>query len=253
MEGLIRIVSRTMLISSVAGIIAGSVISLLAPSASAWFLLGSCLAALSGAIFGAVFGVFAGKWVGHDILAVLQKILDAHANTFVLHPENALLSSPERLHLFRIPLHHYHLTVIDGNPTWRYRIFDFRSCPEGGYDHRIQFEVADPRTGLIHRYELALGIRDARVILVQRRLSGEEPSVIELFPNGSQGFRNCAAGIAQLQNWDGTHMVTKCLISRSPLVAGIEEGTVTDAGHIQFLNDTWASEYRSVTMMISEP
>jgi hypothetical protein len=122
-------------------------------------------------------------------------------------------------------------------------VFRFDSCPPGQYELRTTFDVGDPRTGARNRYEIMLAVRDIRVIFVQRRLSGAEPSIVEIFPTGSEGFRSCAAGIAHLQNWDGRHMTTKCLLSRTPLIKGIGEGTVGGSENVDLLEKRWHADY----------
>ncbi|MEV6492002.1 hypothetical protein AB0M20_25800 [Actinoplanes sp. NPDC051633] len=238
-----QLLGRIILIASLAGVIAGSIICILAAPNSGWWVAGSCLAAVSGAIFGASFGLAVGRWAGQDVLEQLDVTLRAHVSTLVDNPADAILSRAEHLEPFRCVLHHYHLTILDGVHTWRYRVYRFDSCPPGQYELRTTFNVADPRSGARNKYVIVLAVRDIRVILVQRRLSGAEPSVVEIFPTGSEGFRSCVAGVGHMQNWDGRHMTTKCLLSRTPLINGISEGTVSRSDDIDLLQKRWHADY----------
>jgi hypothetical protein len=242
-----KLVSVILITASLTGLVAGGVISITADPNSGWWLLGSCLVGVSGAIFGAVFGLMASQWSGDDVVESMRKVLDTHIATFSAQPEKALLSAPELLQPWRRPLHHYHLTTLDGAPTWRYRVFRFDTAPnEQGYTLDLLFEVGDPRNQTRNKYEISLVVRDSRLLLVQRRLSGHEPTVIEVFPHGSDGFRRCAAGVAFFQNWDGAHMTSRCLISRTPLITTTSQGSVADDADIATLNSTWESTYSGV-------
>ena len=83
---------------------------------------------------------------------------------------------------------------------------------------RIVYQTSDPRSGRLHQHDARMAIRDSRAIMVRRRLDGQEPPVIAVFPLAAQGFRHCSSGIAHLQNWDGEHMVIPCLLAMSPLL-----------------------------------
>jgi hypothetical protein len=247
-----RLITAILTVASLAGIVAGGVISITADPKSGWWLLGSSLVGISGAVFGAVFGLSASSWAGNDALRLVQTMLDDHAATFTHDPHRAILSSPDLLEPWRRKMHHYHLTVIDGQQVWRYRVFRFDTArTSNGHSLELSLETKDPRTRLPAQYEVVLGVRDSRLLFVQQRKSGHEPSIIEVFPHGSEGFRHCVAGVAFLQNWDGGHMTTKCLISREPLIDDRREGVALDAAGTAELERKWHEIYTDTNLTAS--
>jgi hypothetical protein len=208
--------------SSVLGI-AFCVIGVLVPSQS----LSATMLALGSGIIGAVLSLLFGSLSQSDLAENIYNQLGDHFG---------FLSDEVHLRPLRKRLHHYHITQIRGEKTWRYRVYDFSQIYVMG---RLLTSI-EARDGAGHsrRYQIEAGVRESRVILFEKAADSLEPIIIEIYPMMMIAAHNRHSGIGFMQTWDGNHVLTRTLLCEDP-IPGIENEGDVSSDHWKSLEDLW--------------
>jgi len=244
-----EIVPRLLLALGAVLVVSGSILALRqsgSPTTASTYpaiMLASLLTVLGGSILGSVVGNMISRLSQESAVDEIKQLIKANTS-------RAFFSAEEDLRPIRRAWHQYHLTVFDGKPIWRHRICHFESS--GGLGTLgAEFEVMDP-VGSPHKYSLEAGVRGGRLVLLQRRLEGHEEAIVSVYPDMLAGHRSVHCGVTFLQDWDSNHLVTRTILSRDPLIAGISEGTVPD-DVASTLNDRWDSDFGRLNRVMFAP
>jgi hypothetical protein len=186
-------------------------------------------------------GTFAGALIGTSITILVDRRLQrGPLSQMVMILEDTLSStmrSAERdLAGLRTRWHHYHLTVIKGQPKWRYEMFEFAGDASIGSLSTTVTSI-DP-DGESHEYRIEAAVRGARLIVTHTPLRGREAPVVEIFPHMLYEFTGVHAGVGIIQTWDRDEVLTPTLFSHTPLCDISEPGFV-DTELAACLNDYW--------------
>ena len=198
-------------------------------------IIGGILIAFGSAVVGAVVSQFVTRQTGQDVLEDVRAVIAESL-------KNSFTSSDESLEPLRRDWYHYHLTGIGGKFVWRHDLYRFqRSASVGCLVATIS--VRDETSRLQHQYRLEGGVRGTRFIIMQTRINGTELPVIQVFPNMAESFRSIHCGIIMLQSWDGQNLISKTILSSTPLVAGAKEGDI-DQAHSSTLERIWQDGFK---------
>jgi hypothetical protein len=96
--------------------------------------------------------------------------------------------------------------------------------------------------GKNHKYNIVGGIRDDRFIMFEKASVGNEPCVVELFPFMGKAFYSHHCGILIVESWDGTNLISPCIMSRTPVQDWVKEGMVDDEVSKK-LDDIWSKSF----------
>jgi hypothetical protein len=201
-------------------------------------------------------GSVAGGLVGASIASIVNSQYDRPA----LHQVRDLLTrtsmctvtSPEEgLTHLRKPWHHYHLTLIDDAPMWRYVKVQFDNHSAVGA-LTADASVVDAVHGRSTRiYKTDAAVWDRRLVFLQTRVEGDESAVVEVFPDVS-GFQSVHAGVGIMQSWSGSDVLVPTLISDTPLLEGHAEGSITDIASARTLDALWRAQFARVHQLLPE-
>jgi hypothetical protein len=184
--------------------------------------------ALAGAVIGATMTILIDKRVQQGPLSQMLQLLERTIDSTMTSPERDLAG-------LRTVWHHYHLTLIDGHPTWRYSIFRFdEDLSIGSLTSRI---INDDPEGEPHEYRVDAAVRGSRLIVTQTPLRGQEAPAVEIFPHILQDFRRIHAGLGVMQTWDGDEIFGPVLLSHASLCDEPTAGSMSraDARHLTTL------------------
>jgi hypothetical protein len=81
-------------------------------------------------------------------------------------------------------------------------------------------------------------VRGDRLIILSTKMDGREPVLTEVYPEfSSRDYQSTHCGAMFMQTWDGSDVLTKTILSLTPLVDR-DEGTVPDE-HFVVLDRVW--------------
>ncbi len=196
------------------------------------------ISAIGGAIFGTSFGHIISNLRGQDFLNevkhILQYSLDAN-----------FTSDESKLESYRKMFYHYHITEIDGKYVWRFAIIDFTSFAGIGRLGTV-IDVKD-MAGKNHKYKITGGVRDNRFIMFEKASVGNEPCLVELFPFMGKAYHRHHCGILILESWDGTNLISPCIMSNTPIENWDIEGNVDDEVGKK-LDNIWSHCFSQIKM-----
>lgn len=195
--------------------------------------IGGVLASLGGGILGAAIGLLVARTSSQESADDIRGLLrDTLTSNFT--------SEDDALDSLRRKWFHYHVTDFNEGSVWRHRNYHFDHSTSIG--SIVSSITVEDDLGLSHDYRIEAAVRGSRLIIVQTRLHGDEPPVIQIYPNMMLAFQNVHCGVSFMQNWTGRHIVTRSILSRVPLIAGLSEGTVPDV-HRKTLDTAWAKHF----------
>lgn len=163
---------------------------------------------------------------------------------------NEFRTHDEDLSPFREPLHHYHVTVINGIPCWRYALVDFSQTNIDGFlSARVSFLNKEENPVW---YNVNAGLRTDRLVLFFTPERGTEPAWIEIYPYANEGYSDTLPGFAFLKNWDKKQQLGQCLMTRS---AVHRDNNLDHRGVLQQeaainIDKNWKSETLEENLMI---
>lgn len=190
-------------------------------------LISGLLTAVGGGIVGATISLLVTGGSDRDTLRTIRQVVEGSLHSTMISDETALAPVRRRWH-------HYFVTTIDSKTVWRYECYNFDlSLAVGSVAIAIAVEDED---GLVHRYHVEAAVRGDRLIILSSMIGGEEPVFTEVYPQFLD-FKAQHFGIVLMQNWDGFNMLTKTILSRSPLFDA-EEGTVAEE-YFEMLEEKW--------------
>ena len=190
-------------------------------------LVSGLLTAVGGGIVGATLSLLVTGSSDRDTLRTIRQVVEGSLHSTMISDEASLVPVRRRWH-------HYFVTTIDDRTVWRYERYNFDLSLAVG---SVVVAIAiDDETGLTHRYQVEAAVRGDRLIVLSSMIGGDEPVFTEVYPQFLD-FKSQHFGVAVMQNWDGFNMLTKTILSRSPLFDA-EEGTVADE-HFAMLEEKW--------------
>jgi hypothetical protein len=195
--------------------------------------------ALGGSVLGAGINSVVVRRYEFDIL---REINDTISRSL----QARFVSENSDLAIYRRDWHHYYVTEIEGNSHWWYESCSFgRNFTVGSISERTELRDS---AGYTHAYITEVGVRGQRLVLLETREDGVEAGAVEVFPL-PRGFQNLHTGIVCLETWDGSHAISKCILSKNPMVEVDREGIVP-AEHSQALDQAWRDNFSRHTRVI---
>lgn len=207
-------------------------------------------ARVASGLVGAVAGALVGASISNFINSQYDRPVLHEVRDLLLRTSACAVTSPETaLEPLRKRWHHYHLTVINNQPVWRYVQvpFDNHSAVGALTADAHVVDAIDGRPLRVYKTDAA--IWDRRLVFLQTRSEGDEDAVVEIFPNVS-GFQAVHAGVGIMQSWSGHDVLVPTLISESPLLRDQEEGSITDIASVQKLEAVWSNQFAPVRQML---
>ena|ERR1700730_6994781 len=213
--------------------------------------IGVLIASQQNTATGRVVAALASSVAGGLIGAVSTIIVSGRAESTALAEVREMLSATTASNFFsrdlllnplRRPWHHYRITQVDGIPVWRYCVYHFEQASSIG-TIATTVDYINPRGLDKHTYSVEAGVRGSRLIMIDRRLEGEEAPIIQVYPDMLRGFQSIHCGVVFVQTWDGNHVITPGILSDSPLIGTLTEGTVQSADDGKLLNEQWQRHF----------
>lgn len=188
--------------------------------------------AVGGGILGAGLNTFVVRGFEHDLLLDIRQVIARSLNA-------QFLSDERDLSRFRGSWHHYYLTELEERTCWWYERYTFTQNPAvGSITQRSAIRDSDNNP---HHYLTELGVRGQRLIVVSSREDESEASGVEIFP-APRGFQSIHTGVAIVETWDSSQLLSKAILSANPLVSDLAEGRVPDE-HQGILDDMWKRNF----------
>ncbi len=169
---------------------------------------------LGGALFGAGISQIIAAFIGFDFMASLARALEPGFST-----------DEEKIENYRDSFHHYHLTEMNGGFIWRYAVIDFRKNNDIGKLSTITEYIGI--NGSKTNYKVNAGFRDERFILFLKAQKRDEPAIVEVFPFLGKEIKENHCGVIITESWDETHLISRCIISRTPILNWKTLGTIS--------------------------
>ena len=182
---------------------------------------------LGGAVLGAGISQIIGTLIGFDFMASLGRAL-----------EPGFSSLEKKVQYYRNTFHHYHLTEMDGQCVWRYSCIDFQKYYDVGKLGGIVEYIGKGNAPTYYKVEG--GFRDERLILFLKAVKRGEPTIIEIFPTFGKEIQDKHCGVVVVETWDETHIVSRCIMSRSPILNWTSAGTLPSELGVQ-LDQMWVN------------
>lgn len=207
-------------------------------------------ARVASGLVGAVAGALVGASISNFINSQYDRPVMQEVRDLLLRTSACALTSPETaLEHLRKRWHHYHLTIINGKPVWRYVQvpFDNHSAVGALTADAPEVNAIGNRPPRVYKTDAA--VWDRRLVLLQTRIEGDEAAVVEIFPDVS-GFQSMHAGVGVMQSWSGPDVLVPVLISDSPILIGQVEGSITDVVPMQVLEALWSEHFSQVRHML---
>lgn len=206
-------------------------------------IIAGLLGAFAGSVIGATMTILIDKRLQRGPLSQMLLVLERTVGSTMTSPEGDLAA-------LRTLWHHYHLTLIDGQPTWRYSLFRFDEYPSiGSLTTRIVLNDAE---GEPHEYRIEAAVRGSRLIVTQTPMQGQEAPAIEVYPHILHDFRRVHAGLGIMQTWDGDEIFSPVLLSHVPLCEITSVGPIDQAG-ATCLASHWEKTFAPLGKLLREP
>lgn len=209
-------------------------------------------ARVASGLVGAVAGALVGASISNFINSQYDRPILHEVRDLLVRTSECALTSPETaLEHLRKRWHHYHLTIINGKPVWRYVQvpFDNHSAVGALTADAPEVNAIGSRPPRVYKTDAA--VWDRRLVLLQTRVEGDEAAVVEIFPDVS-GFQSVHAGVGVMQSWSGPDVLVPVLISDLPILPKQVEGTITDAAPMQVLEALWSEHFAHVRHLLPE-
>jgi hypothetical protein len=135
--------------------------------------------------------------------------------------------------------HQYNVTHKNGQYFWIHAEYNITVSDLG--EIRFDVEYVDNKGDrVIYRYEGA--IRDDRVVLIGKPISGKQPCFVEVWPHLGNSAAAYHLGVCWNQSWDMNETLIPCLLSRKPLCNSELDG--------KHLTELWRTAARSANIAI---
>lgn len=213
------------------------------PSTSLRVIAG-LVSATAGGIIGASLSILVSRSLDYSALAQMRLTLERTVRSSLTAPEREIAT-------LRHVWHHYHLTLVDGQPTWRYGLFRFDNHATIG---SLTADVSVPdaqRSDVMHPYRIDAATRGSRLVLTQTALHGGEAPAVEVFPHVDHQFQHVHTGVGIVQTWDGKEALVPVLMSRQAIVdalPGSVEGAAATA-----LDERWRDRAGGLIRLLPTP
>ncbi|MCW0219350.1 MAG: hypothetical protein OJI67_13575 [Prosthecobacter sp.] len=156
----------------------------------------------------------------------------------ILEDERLTSREGEDLLFFRAQWHCYHITLYKNTTNWVYTVLDLSGRVPGQLAGAT-FHVPTKST-----YQIRAFLRRDKFVMVHSAASDSlmSPS-ISIFPN-CRNFGAHHSGIMQHVDYHGTQRIDPIMISRTPLVADLIEGSFisSDSEHYKHLMELWRED-----------
>jgi hypothetical protein len=200
---------------------------------------------LGSAVLGTVIAAYFASVTQTDVVSsIFEKLSD----------RQGIQSNESDIAWYRQVFHHYHMTQSGGEKVWHYRKLDFTHEISSGH-LTASVKAADAR-GSFHTYKMAAGLRDERFIIIGKHNGSREPTVVEVYPHIGTATYGVYAGLGFIQSWDGSNLITPCLLSLTSLIGGVDEGAlITIPGSKERLEKAWheeTSRHRDILLVMPE-
>lgn len=190
------------------------------------------LTSLGGTAFGSAIGMmFARIFEPSQMGALLQVLTEANRSSL-------LCTNSDRLNRFRVKMHGYLRSRDEqGNPRWRYRIFDFSLSRTPGHLHTIV--SAHDRHGRIRKFIYDGYICGNNLILVgQPEIVDSEQHIVHVFPDGLILLKPYICGFCFVDTFDQSSIIAPTILSTEKLTAQMNPGEVPPDEQAA-LSDRW--------------
>lgn len=211
-------------------------------TAEEWNALSKILVSFGGALLGASLASLVGALGDVDFRSELLRLLRDSFSA-------GMVSKEDDINPYRRIFHFYHVTQIKEKTVWRYNLIDFSRQYTPG---KLTTTVDELDThGKATRYKLQAGVADERFIVFRKPVVGKESVEIQLYPFFGERFHAFHCGLSLKQSWDGTHLLTPCIMSPEPIECWQQEGTVEDEVASKLLS-IWHVPFFRTTKIIPE-
>lgn len=172
--------------------------------------------------------------------AYIDKSIDSDLFHYlsILEDERLTSREGEDLLFFRAQWHCYHITLHKQAANWVYTVIDLSGRVPG------QLAGATFHMPTKSTYQIRAFLRRDKFVMVHSAASDSlmSPS-ISIFPN-CRNFGAHHSGIMQHVDYHGTQRIDPIIISRSPLVADLAEGSFipSDSPHYKELINLWRED-----------
>ncbi len=164
---------------------------------------------------------------------LLQTITESH--------DNSLTRDDRQVQPFRLKYHGYLRSHgINGEPVWRYRIFDFTQALTPGHLHAIVSVPQAAHTAKLFAYDGF--VCGQHLVLVGRGVVGAEPFVVHVFPNGCTMEGTLITGLAFVRSFDSSQLVAPTMLSTVALTGQTSPGEV-DVDGARHLTALWKGQF----------
>lgn len=132
----------------------------------------------------------------------------------------------------------YHFTQEQGKTFWRTGLLSLESS---GASDEVVGEM-----GLLHADRKASEVyavdgftRDGKLVLLLKHMSGQEPTIVRIFPSGGAGYSKTFAGLSFHVNYDQQPAISPAILSHEALMGFETPGFVEDPASIEALSIKW--------------
>ena len=193
--------------------------------------------AIGGGVLGAGLNTVIVRRFERDVLEEITSCVEASLTA-------RFVSSEQELRPLRRDWHHYYVSQVGRQRRWWSQPMPFGNT-DGVGSIRLSMPVIDGG-GRVHSYTAEAGVRSNTLIVLNTNDRGNENCSVDVYP-AVNGYRTVYAGIAMLESWDGDNVVTRCLMSLEPLVAG-SPGPLSETESAQ-LDQEWTDAFRSTVLL----
>jgi hypothetical protein len=192
-------------------------------------IISGLLTAVGGGIVGASVSILVTGGSDRDTLQKLRGVVQDSLMS-------KLTSDEASLGPVRQLWHHYYVTATDGKHVWRYRQFHFELSV--AVSSAVTGMAVKDQSGRTRLYRVEAGIRGDRLIIVSAMVNGQEPPLIEIYPQ-FVNYKDLHYGVALLQNWDGYNMLSRTILSNHDLLGGAVPEGMIPAEYFEDLDTKW--------------
>ena len=200
------------------------------------------LAAVGAGTLGAGIGATVASADGHDTLSHIRKLLEGALGA-------GMHSDEEDLAVVKHRWHFYFLAKRENGYVWRYT--DYRLDNSGTPNTAVTL-IKDHVFGQDRVFRTEVAIRGDRLLLVEEDVRDRIPGLIAISHDFTRPDRAVRAGIALMNCWDGTRILTKCMWSVEPLTAyELTDGTACAEDGVA-LDRVWNDIFRRSTIVLPD-
>lgn len=151
------------------------------------------------------------------------------------------ISNENKVNRFRKKWHVYYATKSNGKHDWRYVIWDFQK--QSGLGVLSGSYITYDHDGEECEYYIEAGVRDQRLIAIDKFPDSDEPCSIAVMPFMGESFHKAHYGIKFLRTWDGSDAVNPIVMSLRPFEFIKEAGLIDKSEDIVELEKMWKENF----------